>query len=63
MASGLSVETQFTTIVVAIFAPILGALADAFGVGVSLAVLGAVTFLIYLTVRVKEKDNRSTVRA
>jgi MFS family permease len=63
MASGLSVETQFTTIVVAIFAPILGALADAFGVGVSLAVLGAGTFLIYLTVQVKEKDNRSTLKA
>ena len=55
MASGLSVETQFTTILVAIFAPILGALADAFGVGVSLAVLGAGTFLIYLPVRVQEK--------
>jgi MFS family permease len=55
MASGLSIETQFTTLLVAIFAPILGALADAFGVGVSLAILGAGTFLVYLLVRVQEK--------
>jgi hypothetical protein len=55
MASGLSVEAQFTTILVAIFAPLLGALADAFGVGIALAVLGAGTFLFYGFVRVREK--------
>ncbi|MCJ7700107.1 MAG: MFS transporter [Anaerolineales bacterium] len=55
MASGLSVETQFTTILVAIFAPILGALADAFGVGLALALLGAGTFLFYFFVRVREQ--------
>ena len=55
MASGLSVETQFTTILVAIFAPILGALADAFGVGIALALLGAGTFLFYFFVRVREQ--------
>ena len=53
MASGLSVETQFTTILVAIFAPILGALADTFGVGPALAVLGAATLLFYSFVRVE----------
>ena len=40
MAAGLSVETQFTTILMAILAPILGAIADRFGVGVALASLG-----------------------
>jgi MFS family permease len=55
MASGLSVETQFTTIIAAIFAPILGALADAFGVGAALAVLGAGTFIFYFNVRVQDK--------
>lgn len=54
MASGLSVETQFTTILVAIFAPVLGALADAFGVGVALAVLGAGTAAFFIIVRVRE---------
>ena len=54
MASGLSVETQFTTILVAIFAPILGALADAFGIGLALALLGAGTVIFYSLVRVQE---------
>lgn len=40
MASGLSVESQVTTLLTAILAPILGALADAFSVGTALAVLG-----------------------
>ncbi len=54
MASGLSVEAQFTTILVAVFAPILGALADAFGVGLALAVLGAGTLMFYFFLRVRE---------
>jgi len=58
MASGLSIETQFTTILVAIFAPILGALADAFGVGLALAVIGALTLLFYTFVRVEGKKAR-----
>lgn len=56
MASGLSVEAQFTTILVAIFAPILGWLADSFGVGIALAALGFVTLLLYTIVRVQEQD-------
>ena len=55
MASGLSIEAQFTTILVAIFAPILGALADVFGVGLALTVLGAGTLLLYSFVRVQER--------
>ena len=54
MASGLSVEAQFSTILTAIFAPILGLLADNFGVGIALAVLGAGVLGIYVLVKVKE---------
>lgn len=55
MASGLSIEAQFTTVLVAIFAPILGALADAFGVGLALTILGAGTLLFYFFVRIQEQ--------
>lgn len=55
MASGLSVEAQFTTLLTAIFAPILGALADYFGVGAALMVLAAGVLLLYWIVRVEEK--------
>jgi MFS family permease len=60
MASGLSIETQFTTILVAIFAPILGALADAVGIGLALALLGAGTGLFYLLVRVQDMPAQQT---
>ncbi len=55
MASGLSVESQFTTLLAAIFAPILGALADFFGVGVALMILAAGVLLLFVVVRVDEK--------
>jgi len=55
MASGLSVESQFTTLLTAVFAPVLGALADRFGVGPALAVLAFGVVLLYLVVRVDEK--------
>ena len=54
MASGLSVESQFTTLLAAIFAPLLGALADQFGVGVALAILAAGVLALYFIVRVDE---------
>ena len=54
MASGLSVEAQFITILTAIFAPLLGLLADHFGVGVALTVLGAGVLGLYVFVRVEE---------
>jgi hypothetical protein len=56
MASGLSVEAQFTTILVALFAPLLGALADNFGVGVALAVFGVGAIFLYTLVRVGERS-------
>jgi len=55
MASGLSVESQFTTLLTAIFAPVLGALADRFGVGSALAILAFGVMLLYLAVRVDEQ--------
>jgi len=54
MASGLSVEAQFTTILVAVFAPVIGLLADNFGIGFALAMFGAGMLPIYTLVRVKE---------
>lgn len=54
MASGLSVESQATTMLTAGFAILLGALADALGVGTALVVLGGLTMALYLVVRVQE---------
>lgn len=46
MASGLSVESQLTTVLMAILAPIMGALADKFGVGAALGGLGLLMLLL-----------------
>ena len=54
MASGLSVEAQFTTLMVVIFAPALGYIADHAGVGLGLVVFGVGALLLYLVVRVQE---------
>jgi MFS family permease len=54
MASGLSVEAQFSTILTALFAPLLGLLADHFGVGIALATFGAMVLGGYTFVKVKE---------
>jgi hypothetical protein len=59
MASGLSVESQFVTLLAAVFAPILGALADQLGVGPALAILAAGILLLFLVVRVDEKPATS----
>ena len=55
MASGLSVESQFTTLLTAVFAPILGALADYLGIGAALTILAAGVMLLFIIVRVDEK--------
>ena len=54
MASGLSLETQLTTFFSAGFAPILGGLADYFGVGIALGVLGLGMLLLFNYVKLKE---------
>jgi MFS family permease len=53
MASGLSVESQATTLLMALFAPILGFLADRLGVGTALAFFGAGLLLFSLFARVQ----------
>jgi len=54
MASGLSVESQVTTLLTAIFAPILGGLADRFGIGVALMILAAGVCFLFVVARVDE---------
>ena len=53
MASGLSVEAQMTTILGAVFAPIMGFLADSFGVGVALIGLSLTALVSYVFVSVR----------
>ena len=53
MASGLSAESQLTTIFMAILSPLLGALADWLGVGIGLACLGGLMLVLGLLVRVQ----------
>lgn len=52
MASGLSAESQLTSLFSAIFAPLLGYLVDRFGLGNGLAMLGMIMFLLFFAVRV-----------
>lgn len=56
MASGLSVESQFTTLLAAIFAPLLGWMADKFGVGLALVALASLVLLLFIIVRVDEEQ-------
>lgn len=61
MASGLSVEAQMSTLLVAIFAPLLGALADWAGVGLALAFFGLLTMGLYVFARVEERQTAQVV--
>jgi MFS family permease len=54
MASGLSAESQITTILTAAFAPLLGYVADKLGQGIGILVLGLVMLALYFLVRVLE---------
>ncbi len=53
MASGLSTESQFTTIFSAIVAPLLGFLVDSFGVGNGITLIGIGMIALFSLVRVK----------
>ena len=53
MASGLSTESQFTTIFSALAAPLLGFLVDSFGVGNGLTLIGIGMIALFSLVRVK----------
>ncbi|MBN2605501.1 MAG: MFS transporter [Bacilli bacterium] len=47
-ASALSIESQFTSILVAIFAPILGLIADHYSISVMLMIVGLIMVMIYI---------------
>jgi MFS family permease len=53
MASGLSVESQLVTLLMAVIAPILGALADLISVGGALAILGVAMAGLAILARVE----------
>ena len=55
MASGLSIESQTATLLIALLAPVLGVLADQFGISVALASLGVLMALLALFSRVKDR--------
>ncbi len=56
MAAGLSVESQFTNMIMVVLAPVAGALADLFGVGATLGILGAGMLLLSRLVKVAEQQ-------
>ena len=60
MASGLSVESQITTILMAIFAPLMGIVADKIGIGWALALFGTFMLLMGGFVKVKEVNSDSS---
>jgi len=56
MASGLSAESQLTTIVSALFAPFLGFLADQLGVGLGVGLVGLIMLVMFFFVRVSDRN-------
>ncbi len=58
MASGLSVESQIKTILMAILAPVIGLLADRFGVGVALIIVAILFLLTFPFISVSKKTTR-----
>ncbi|MDA3939666.1 MAG: MFS transporter, partial [Spirochaetia bacterium] len=57
MASGLSVESQFKTGLVAVFAPLLGFLMDTFGFGTTFILLAAFLGVLYPFIRLQKQTN------
>jgi len=51
MASGLSVESQLKTLLMAIFAPLIGFMADKLGVGSAIAIAGAAMLSLFAFVK------------
>ncbi len=60
MASGLSVESQVTTLLMAAISPLLGWLADLLGVGAALALMGMAMVVLWWSVRAREASPPST---
>jgi len=61
MASGLSVESQLKTLLVAIIAPIVGFLADRLGVGMALAVAGMMMLVLFFIVKLNPPENTKNI--
>ena len=57
MAAGLSAESQFTTILLAVLSPVLGALANWLGVGAALACFGGLMLALGLLFRVESAES------
>ncbi|MCD6101851.1 MAG: MFS transporter [Candidatus Cloacimonetes bacterium] len=53
MATGLSVESQLKTIIIAILSPVMGLLTDNLGIGIALIILSGFILIFYPIVRVK----------
>jgi predicted MFS family arabinose efflux permease len=60
MASGLSVESQVTTLMMAAIAPLLGWLADSLGVGAALALMGLAMVALWGAVRARGAEPATT---
>ena len=56
MATGLSVESQMKTMITAVFAPLIGYLADVYGVGQALAVVGIIYLALLPMVAVRKAE-------
>ena len=57
MASGLSVESQIVTIITAVFAPFIGWMADYYGIGIALMVVGILYLVMFPAAAVRKVGN------
>jgi len=58
MATGLSVESQMKTLTVAVFAPLMGLMADLTGIGTGILVLSGILLLAFPLIRVRQCDQK-----
>ena len=63
MASGLSVESQLKTLLMAIFAPLIGFMADKLGVGLAITIAGAAMLCLFAFVKLNPPKNVKDVES
>ncbi|MDD3461503.1 MAG: MFS transporter [Mesotoga sp.] len=63
MASGLSVESQLKTLLMAIFAPLIGFMADKLGVGLAITIAGAAMLCLFTFVKLNPPKNVKDVES
>ena len=63
MASGLSVESQLKTLLMAIFAPLIGFMADKLGVGLAITIVGAAMLCLFAFVKLNPPKNVKDVES